>query len=240
MNKYDEAGGVNKDEELLKKDTTNENHSDEEQGKDKVVYSEEDYKNAQAFGTKARQWELKALTKLVQQNPSELKNIEDKKALKTILESEFNVSSLDELEIINPNVFKWDNENDNNEDFDDEDDRYSKLEKKIKLMEYKETKGAVQDAINSVKANNSLVVETIPNFEDKLEEEMKYISSDLSPKERVNRAFKILTNSSESSFEAYLSMQGKTIVKSHEDAGTKNSNKDGLMDSPLWKAMFGW
>ena len=81
-------------------------------------------------------------------------------------------------------------DNKNNEE---DEDKYVALEKKVKLMEYKETKTKTKEAIDEIKKTHKDLVSTIDGFDEKLAEEMKYLSSELSPQERAQKAFKILT-----------------------------------------------
>lgn len=193
------------------------------------TYSEEEYKNAQAFGTKARQDQIAMAEKLVKSNPKELESIDDEKLRNKVIENLYGAKDLGELKIISPEIFEEKGKEDNGDD-----DELIKLQRKVQLMEYKNNQGILKSEIENIKLNNKDLIDTIPDFEKQMENEMKLFNSDLSVKEKVNRAFKLVAGSTSANWEAYLALQGKTLVKSKADE--KISREEKLNNSPLANA----
>lgn len=173
---------------------------------------EKRYKDTQWFATKKNQALIDFARTQVEKDPVSIKDIPDKDVQKKILQDKWGVDSIDELETLYPEVLKVGGKNKEQED---EEDKLATLEKKVKLMEYKETKTKTQDAISEIKSTYKDVIATIDGFDEKLLEEMKYISQDLSPKERVSRAFKVIASSVEAN-DVYSLLQGLTVPKTSE------------------------
>ena len=203
--------------------------SDKGQWDEPKTYSDEEYKNAQSFGTKARQDLISMTEKLIKANPKELEDMEDIKLQNKVIENLYGANSLEELKIISPEIFE-DKKADNN---DDNDDELTKLQRKVQLMEYKNNQGALKNAIDGIKSSNRDLADTIPNFEQEMEKEMKLFSSDLSIKEKAERALKLVGGSTPASAEAYLALQWQTTIKAKAD--TKKSSEE-LDSSPLAQA----
>jgi hypothetical protein len=64
-----------------------------------------------------------------------------------------------------------------------------------------------KEALIDVSEKYGEVIKTIPEFDTKLQSELKYISEQLSPKERVEKAFKLVVNSNGSTANAFSIMQ---------------------------------
>ena len=213
-------------EEIQKKQS----QSQDGQWDEPKTYSEEDYKNAQSFGTKARQDLISMTEKLVKANPKELENIDDTKLQQKVIENLYGANSLEELKIISPEIFEeksWSDEEDA--------DELTKLQRKVQLMEYKNNQWALKGAIENIKITNKDLVDTIPDFEQKMEDEMKLFSSDISIKDKADRALKLIAWANSASADAYLALQGKTEIKSKADEKTKSSDEE-LYESPLAQA----
>jgi hypothetical protein len=88
------------------------------------------------------------------------------------------------------------------------------MRREQELLKMKLNKKDVDDEIEKFSSTNSSVVSAIPNFDTKVREELKYISSELPTKERVSRATKLVTGNSDINVEAYLQLQGKNNIKS--------------------------
>ena len=190
------------------------------------TYSEEDYKNLQSFSTKAQQEKIALAEKLVKTSPKELEGM-DTKLQNKVIENLYWASSLEELKIISPELFE-----DTKSEEEINDDETLKLERKVQLMEYKMNQWAVSTAIDNFKVSNKDLVDTIPEFENKMKEEMKSFSSDLNIKEKAEKAFKIIAGSSTNNTEAYLAMQWKTVLKS----STVKDETGDIENSPLANA----
>lgn len=173
---------------------------------------EKRYKDTQWFATKKNQALIDFARTQVEKDPVSIKDVPDKDVQKKILQDKWGVDSIDELETLYPEVLKVGGKDKEQED---EEDKFATLEKKVKLMEYKETKTKTQDAISEIKSTYKDVIATIDGFDEKLLEEMKYISQDLSPKERVSKAFKVVASGVEAS-DVYSLLQGLTAPKSSE------------------------
>ncbi len=187
---------------------------------------EKRYKDTQWFATKKNQALIDFARTQVEKDPASIKEIPDKDVQKKILQDKWGVDSIDELETLYPEALKIGKGKNEQED---EEDKFATLERKVKLMEYKEAKTKTQDAIEEIKSTYKDVIATIDGFDEKLLEEMKYISQDLSPKERVNKAFKVIASSVDVS-DVYSLLQGLTAPKANqketisEEALTKAQN----------------
>ncbi len=172
---------------------------------------EKRYKDTQAFATQKNQALIETAKALIEKDPASIKLISDKAVQKKILQEKWNVDTIDELETLFPEALlpKW------NKKEDEDEDKLASLEKKVRLMEYKETKTKTKEAIDDIKKTHKDVVSTIDNFDEKLSEEMKYLSSGLSPSERAQKAFKILT-SNISNDDVYAMLQWVTTPKWEE------------------------
>lgn len=190
------------------------------------TYSEDDYKNLQSFSTKAQQEKISLAEKLVKNSPKELEGM-DVKLQNKVIENLYWASSLEELKIISPELFE-----ENNKRKDDDEDETVKLEKKVRLMEYKMNQWAVSTAIENMKISNKDLADTIPEFENRMKEEMKTFSSDLSVKEKAEKAFTLVAWKWTWA-EAYLAMQGATTIKS---SGAEKDEKGDIENSPLANA----
>lgn len=195
------------------------------------TYSEDEYKNLQSFSTKVNQEKIAIAEKLVKSNPKELLDMDSKLQLK-VIENVYGVSSLEELKIMSPELFTdkkvvkgW-----------DEDDEMTIMKKKIKLMEYKSNEWAIAQMIENIQSTNKDVADTIPDFAKEMKIEMANFWEALSYREKAERAFKLLAGSTSASNDAYLAMQGKTIIKSKWTSDYSNN----LENSPLAQAMKRW
>ena len=176
-------------------------------------YTEEEYKNAQAFGTKANQQLINISKQLAESNPKALlwmdANIQNK-----VVKDIWGYDNVEELKIMLPDVFEdWESSSSNWETTMED------MQRKQLLLERKLEEKDVADEIEKFELWNWDIISTIPDFKDKVREELKYISSSLPAKQRVDRASRLVTNSRWNiDVEAYLSLQGKTKIKSASDS----------------------
>jgi len=187
-----------------------ENNQNSKEQADKKTYSEEEYVNLQAFWTKANQALIDISKKLAENDPKELLNMESKIQNKIIKEV-WGYDNLDELRIMLPDVL----EGKSTEKFD-ENNWVDKMEREYRLLKMKLEKKDIDDEIDKYISVNSKIVSSIPNFTEKIKEELKSISSSLPSKERVNKATKLISNSLDIDVETYLQLQWKTMVKPSE------------------------
>lgn len=194
---------------------------------------EKRYKDTQASYTKANEEKLTYARKLAQANPKNILDMDAKTQAK-VIKDEFGYESLDELKIMKPDIFE---EKDNGGvNLDGGDDENKKLQRELALLKMQRDKDNVEWAIDSYISNNPKVAEAIPSFKEKIAEELKYISSKLPAKERVERATKLVTSNSNTGIEAYLSLQGKSYNKTpkaelNDDAIRKAQN---ALREQLW------
>ena len=181
------------------------------EGQAEIKYSEEEYKNLQAFWTKANQALIDMSKKLAEKDPKELLNMESKIQNKIIKEV-WGYDNLDELRIMLPDVL----EGKSTEEFNNDETSVEKMEREYRLLKMKLEKKDIDDEIDKYVSANSKIVSSIPNFSEKIKEELKSISSNLPSKERVNKATKLISNSLDIDVETYLQLQWKTMVKSSE------------------------
>ncbi len=106
---------------------------------DKTSYSAEEYKNLQAFSTKASQERIELAKKLVSKDPKEILAIDDIKLQNKVIKELYTYDNLDELKVMLPELFEEKKEDGEN----NEDDRFAKLEKEQRLMRFKLEKEAL-------------------------------------------------------------------------------------------------
>lgn len=187
------------------------------------------YEEASATITKKSQALIEATRRLVDKDPTEVERISDEKLQKKILLEKWDVESVEELKIIHPEALSW--KNTKKEDMDDEVSEVEKMRRDLEMMKLKDKKTKTKDAIDSVVRDNKDLVETIPQFVEKLKEEMKYISSDIPAKQRAEKAFKAVAFEYWNPEKIYSIVQGETVKK-----GKKSSSWWGEDTSNLAKA----
>lgn len=164
---------------------------------------EKRFKDTQASFTQAQQEKYELARLLVDENPKNVEKIPDEKVMKKVLQEKWWVENLDELKSLYPKALSKKSKDED----DDEDNELETLKQKVKLIEYKETKTKMKDTIELIKKDNSNIVSGISDFESKLTEELKYISTDLPVEERVKRAYKLVVDSNISTAQLYALMQ---------------------------------
>lgn len=206
-------------EELL----NTENSQEWEQAQKEVV-REDDYKNLQSSYTKANQERIELATKLAEKDKSSILDIKDKKLQDKVIKELYWLNNLDEVKIIH-----WDKFYEDRTDEDDDEDRTSKLEKELKILKYTQTKGEINSAIEEYKKENPIHFED-GEAEDKLKEELSYISDTLPHKERVRRAATIVFWNKR---EAYDALKEKGTFVKADDKSDENKNKpeDNVVDN---------
>lgn len=174
-----------------------------------IVDVEKRLKDTQAYATKARQNEINAYKLLVETNPIAITKIEDEKIKEKILQENWWVDTIEELNIYFPDVLKPSKKvvKKSEEEEDDEEDEVTKLKREVELIKLHWTKTKINNAIDELKNVNKEIIETIPDFEEKIKEELKNISSTLEEKERVAKAFVIVTWWAVSKANAYWIIQ---------------------------------
>lgn len=199
------------------------------------LYSEFDkmeqmMKDNQSAFTKAQQDKIDLANKLVADNPANVEKISDEKVRKKILQEKWWVDSLEELKIMFPDFWKVEDEDD-----DDEKSVIEKLEQKVRLMEHNTTKTKTNEAIDeTLNGDYKKVIATIPDFRDKLNSELGNLSSKLNPKERVERAMKLVVGQNVSTANVYAMLQGITLPTSHGEGEWEWGWK--IEESPLAQA----
>jgi len=171
---------------------------------------EKRFKDTQASFTKANQERIDMAKLLVDSDPINITKISDEKIRNKIISEKYGVDNLEELKLFHPEVLRP------KKDKDDEEDELTEVErlrKEVNLMKYKDRKTKTKEVLETVISANKDIVATIPDFEDKINEELKYISDELSPKDRVTKAFKLVAGSDSSQADAYSILQGITTNK---------------------------
>jgi hypothetical protein len=169
------------EEELLKTQTP----WDNDWGQVDKKYSEEEYKNLQAAFTKANQDKINTYVRLVEKDKKEILNIEDKKLQNKVIKELYWLDNIEELKLIH-----WDKFLKEDKSEDDELTDIERLNNELKLLKHNQAKWELEKAIADYKKDNTIIFED-STAEDKLREELRYISSELSINERINRASKI-------------------------------------------------
>ena len=189
---------------------------------------EKRFKDTQASFTKAQQSQIEMAKMLVEQDPNNVDKIPDEKVRTKVLQEKWWVESLDELRIMFPDYWKP------LDDGEDDKTELEKLQATVRLMQHNGTKTQINSEIESAESKFKDVIATIPEFRTKLNEELKSISETLSPKDRVDKALKLVLNSSTNSANAYAIMQGLTGFK----AGGNEEKESKKVDASLVKEIM--
>ena len=173
---------------------------------------EQRYKDTQASFTKARQQEIELAKILVEQNPANIDKITNEVVKNKILQEKYWVDNMEELKVMFPDYAKS-----QTDEGEDEATEIEKLQREMKLMKFQTWKTKTKEALENIALLNKEVVSTIPEFEERMKEELKYISESVEPSERVKKAFNLVVGSTGNSADAYSIMQWVTIKKSQEN-----------------------
>lgn len=145
---------------------------------------EEDYKSLQAFATRTRQFAIKTALDAVEANPQYISSIEDKSVQDAVVKHKYGFDNYEQLIAV-----MWDNfsQSNSNEGGNDDENISTKLEKEVRLLKYQQEVNNVDNAISEYKMSNPQMF-TEDGAEEKLREELKYISDKLPIKERIKRS----------------------------------------------------
>ena len=166
-----------------------------EEGQPTTAINEEDYKSLQSEFTRTQQDRISAYVKLATKDKKEILSITDRKIQSKVVKELYWLDNVDEVEAIYGKDF-W--EEVKVED-SDEDDKYERLEKEIKLTRFQQEKRELDSGIQSIKDKNPLAFEN-PETEEKLRDELRYISKELPLEERLKRATQIVIGNSQSNW----------------------------------------
>lgn len=192
----------------------------------------DDYKSLQSEFTKTRQAQIDLAVKLATTDKKSILEL-DKDLQDKVVKKLYWLDNLEEVKLIH-----WENfYKEKVEDVDD-DDELTRIKKELELIKFNQNKSSLEGAIEQFKKDNKDFFKS-EDAEMKLRNEIKYISSDLSPNERINRAFRIAfwINPTDS---AYIALQ-ETVKKwwnADTDVG-KNWNKVLSAEEEI-KAIFRW
>ena len=188
---------------------------------------EKRFKDTQASFTKDQLTKLAMAKMLVDTDPSKVESIPDDKIKAKVLQEKWWVDSVEELKTLYPKALT---KPDGAEE--EQLDEMEQLKQTVKLMQYRDTKTKTNDAISDVIKENEDLSKQVPEIETKVREQLKYISEDLSPKERADMALKIVLSTSVSKADVYSMIQWTSTIK----APRNEEEEIDIEDSPLWKA----
>lgn len=151
------------------------------------VVKEEDYKSLQAEFTRTKQSTIDLAIKLANKDKQSILEISDKKLQDKVVKEIYWLNNIEEVKLIHWDTFYKERENEE----DENEDKLSKLERELKLMKYNTSKSEIEKAIEDYRKENKILFEA-SDSEEKLREELKYISSEISAEDRVKRAGKIV------------------------------------------------
>lgn len=163
----------------------------------------EDYKNLQSEFTKSRQSEIDLAIKLARKDKSEILNIKDYKIQSKVIKELYGLDNLEDVKLIHWEEFYKEKET---EDGDDSDE-LTKIRNELKLLKYSQNKSELENSFEEFKKENKDLFLS-EWAEERLKEELKYISSELPTKERIKRAAKVVFAISPTDA-AYLSLVQK-------------------------------
>ena len=222
-------------EVVIQNDSTN---TQNPQGQAEVVTKEE-YLNAQAFGTKARQNEIAMATRLAQKDSKELHAIEDSKVKDAVTKSLLWMTYAEASAVLGAN-FEITASNDDKSGNDATND--TEIVRKLKLLEYKDAQREKSSAMDLFQAANpELFKWDVEAMKERIEKELEYVSASLPIDERIRRAATAsLGNPMDKQSLAYnLLLNGtawspRGVANPQEEAKTKTEN----LQSEL-RAMWG-
>ena len=148
---------------------------------------EEDYKNLQAFATRTRQFAIRTAIDAVEANPQYISSIEDKSVQDAVVKHKYGFDNYEQLIAV-----MWDNfSQSNSNDWGNGDENIpTKLEKEVRLLKYQQEVTQIDNAIAEYKMSNPQMFAE-EDAEQKLREELKFISDKLPIKERIRRSAQI-------------------------------------------------
>ena len=207
------------------------NQVESEEGQSTVTATtEEDYKSLHSEYTRTRQSEISAYVKLATKDKKEILDITDRKIQSKVVKELYGLDNVEEVEAIYGKDF-WDEKK--IEDDSDEDDKYLKLEKEIKLTRFQQEKRELDSAIQAIKDKNALQFEN-PETEEKLRDELRYISKELPLEERIKRASQIVLGNNQSNWSSVkettnMQVKGQSNSdKTAEDSELKKQIKEAF------------
>ncbi len=149
------------------------------------VVTKEEYLNAQAFGTKARQNEIAMATKLAQKDSKELHAIEDSKVKDAVTKSLLWMSYAEASAVLGANF----DITASNDDKSGDEANDSQVIRKLKLLEYKDAQREKDSAMSAFIAENPEMFKgNATAMKEHIEKELEFISSSLPISERIRRA----------------------------------------------------
>lgn len=193
------------------------------------------FKDTQWAFTKAQQEKVEMARMLVETNPANIKNISDEKVRNKIIQEKWWVETLDQLEYIHPDFAKKPDD-----DWGDEGlSEIEKLNREMKLLKLQTTNTKTKEAMTDVQTKYAEVIKTIPEFEQKLQAELKFISEGIDPKDRIEKAFKLVVNSNGSTANAFSIMQWIDNWNDKTDKKEKQDKKWSPLDN-AFKSALNW
>ncbi len=193
------------------------------------VVTKEEYLNAQAFGTKARQNEIAMATRLAQKDSKELPAIEDSKVKDAVTKQLLWMTYAEASAVLGSN-FEITTSNDDKSGNDATND--SDIVRKLKLLEFKDSQREKDSALATFQsANPDMFKWDAEAMKARIEKELEYVSAALPIDERIRRAATAsLGNPMDKQSLAYnLLLNGtawspRGVANPNEEAKTKTEN----------------
>lgn len=193
------------------------------------VVTKEEYLNAQAFGTKARQNEIAMATRLAQKDSKELHAIEDSKVKDAVTKQLLWMTYAEASAVLGSN-FEITTSNDDKSGNDATND--SDIVRKLKLLEFKDSQREKDSALATFQsANPDMFKWDAEAMKARIEKELEYVSAALPIDERIRRAATAsLGNPMDKQSLAYnLLLNGtawspRGVANPNEEAKTKTEN----------------
>lgn len=203
------------------------------------VVTKEEYLNAQAFGTKARQNEIAMATKLAQKDSKELHAIEDSKVKDAVTKQLLWMTYAEASAVLGAN-FEITASNDDKSGNNATND--SEVVRKLKLLEFKDSQREKDSALASFQAANPELFKGDANaMKERIEKELEYVSTALPIDERIRRAATAsLGNPMDKQSLAYNLLLNWTawnprgVANPQEEAKTKTENLQSELRAMWW------
>ena len=203
------------------------------------VVPKEQYLNAQAFGTKARQNEIAMATKLAQKDSAELHAISDSVVKDAVTRQLLWMSYAEASAVLGAN---FDITASNDDKSGNNADNNSDIVRKLKLLEYKDSQREKDSALAAFQAANpELFKWDAEAMKAKIEKELEYVSASLPIEERISRAATAsLGNPMDKQSLAYNLLLNWTawnprgVANPQEEAKTKTENLQSELRAMWW------
>lgn len=187
----------------------------------------ERYKELEAFATRARQGEIANAVRAAKADPRALLEISDAKVQAAAVKEIYGLDTMAQVQEVFGKDFWKAKDNDG-----EGSDEITSIKTELKLLKVKGESERIENAIKALKASNPNLI-TSEKDEETLRSEMRLISTELSPEERVSKAARLAFGDVEGN-------KAKELVRMQSSAaGSGSASQDNNSDYDA-KASRSW